>query len=97
MHLKSFGKVKVFQKVFSQGETLSPAGTLRERDTPEGSRARRDGAERPLRDRDSYDRNYGKDYNRDYDRRGRSSDDGGYSRKPRPSYQDNWDDDDDWL
>ncbi|NMG20513.1 molecular chaperone DnaK [Brasilonema bromeliae] len=68
------------------------------RDAPEGSRARRDGAERPLRERDSYDRDYGKDYNRDYDRRGRSSDEGGYSRKPRPNYQDNWDDDDDnWL
>jgi molecular chaperone DnaK len=48
-------------------------------------------------DRD-YDRGYGKDrdYDRGYGKRGRSSSDGGSSRRTRPSYQDNWDDDD-WL
>ncbi|QDL06646.1 molecular chaperone DnaK [Brasilonema octagenarum UFV-E1] len=69
---------------------LSPPGTLRERDGRSPARG----------DRDYYDtdRNYNKDYNRDYDRRDRSSDNTGSSRKPRPSYQDNWDDDDDnWL
>jgi molecular chaperone DnaK len=72
------------------------------RDSSEGSRRRRDSSERsPYRDdRDYYDRDYGRDRDnsRDYDRGGRSYD-SGYSRKPpRPSYQDNWDDDDDdWL
>ncbi|GAB1538743.1 molecular chaperone DnaK [Scytonema sp. NUACC21] len=44
--------------------------------------------------RDYGDRDYG---GRDSDRGGRSSYDGGSSRRSRPSYQDNWDDDDDWL
>jgi molecular chaperone DnaK len=45
-----------------------------------------------------YDRDYDKDYDRDYGRRNRSSsNDRGYSRRNRPTYQDNWDDDDDWL
>ncbi len=52
--------------------------------------------------RDSGNKDYGsKDYDRrerrDYDRGDRSSYDSGSSRKSRPSYQDNWDDDDDWL
>ncbi|MBD2667342.1 chaperone protein DnaK 4 [Richelia sinica FACHB-800] len=52
------------------------------------------------RERDSYNRDYGRDrdYNRDYGRDSRSSPyDSRPSRKNRPSYQDNWDDDDDWL
>ncbi|MBD0301657.1 MAG: Hsp70 family protein, partial [Tolypothrix sp. T3-bin4] len=55
------------------------------------------------RDRDSYGRDYGRDngrdYGRDYGRESRSSSyDSRPSRRPsRPSYQDNWDDDDDWL
>jgi molecular chaperone DnaK len=78
-------------------ERESPRDTFR--DPPYGSRPRGDGAERPpYRDeRDYYGKNYDRDDNRDYDRRGRSSYDSGSSRKPRPSYQDNWDDDDDWL
>ncbi|BAZ19901.1 chaperone protein DnaK [Kalymmatonema gypsitolerans NIES-4073] len=78
-------------------ERESPRDTFR--DPPYGSRPRGDGAERPpYRDeRDYYGKNYDRDDDRDYDRRGRSSYDSGSSRKPRPSYQDNWDDDDDWL
>jgi molecular chaperone DnaK len=60
------------------------------------------------RDRDYYRDNYrdnyrerdnfGRDYNKDYGRDSRSPYDSRPSRRPsRPSYQDNWDDDDDWL
>jgi molecular chaperone DnaK len=52
------------------------------------------------RERDSYNRDYGRDrdYNRDYGRDSRSSSyDSRPTRKNRPTYQDNWDDDDDWL
>jgi molecular chaperone DnaK len=51
------------------------------------------------RDIDSYGRDYGRDNGRDYGRESRSSSyDNRPSRRPsRPSYQDNWDDDDDWL
>ncbi|MBR8836271.1 MAG: molecular chaperone DnaK [Stigonema ocellatum SAG 48.90 = DSM 106950] len=44
------------------------------------------------RDRDR-DRDYGRDYSKDSRS---SSKDGGYSRRTRPSYQDNWDEEDDW-
>jgi molecular chaperone DnaK len=45
-----------------------------------------------------YDRDYNKNYGRDYDVGGRSSfGEGGSSRRNRPSYQDNWDEDDEWL
>ncbi|MBW4641763.1 MAG: molecular chaperone DnaK [Goleter apudmare HA4340-LM2] len=46
-----------------------------------------------------YGRDYGRDSNRDYGRDSRSSPpDNRSSRRGRPSYQDNWDDDDDdWL
>jgi len=45
-----------------------------------------------------YDRTPNRDYDRSYGRDTRSSafDSGGSSRRSRPSYQDNWDDDDDW-
>ncbi|MBD2500535.1 molecular chaperone DnaK [Anabaena azotica] len=47
------------------------------------------------RERDSYNN---RDYGRDYGRDNRPSYDNRPPRKPpRPSYQDNWDDDDDWL
>ncbi|MBN3939586.1 MAG: molecular chaperone DnaK [Nostoc sp.] len=56
------------------------------------------------RERDSYGkdygRDYGKDYGRDYSRDSRSSSyESRPPRKSRPSYQDNWDDeeDNDWL
>ncbi len=45
-----------------------------------------------------YDKDYNRNYGRDYDVGGRSSfSEGGSSRRNRPSYQDNWDEDDDWL
>jgi molecular chaperone DnaK len=61
----------------------------RDRDFP------RDNYRDSYRERDSYNR----DYNRDYGRDRRSSYDSPPSsrRPPRPSYQDNWDDDDDWV
>ncbi|AUT02930.1 molecular chaperone DnaK [Nostoc sp. CENA543] len=49
------------------------------------------------RERDSYNRDYNnRDNGRDRDRRS-SYDNPPPRRQPRPSYQDNWDDDDDWL
>jgi molecular chaperone DnaK len=56
------------------------------------------------RERDSSNRGYGRDYGKDYGRESRSpnrSPNPNYESRPtrskRPSYQDNWDDDDDWL
>ena len=78
----------------------SPRETFRERDNYSRDR---DGRDRDYnRDRDGRDRDYNRDrdYGRDYGKDSRnSSNDSGYSRKPRPSYQDNWDDEDedDWL
>ncbi len=49
------------------------------------------------RERDSSNRSSGRDYGRD-NRESRSSNyDSRPTRSKRPSYQDNWDDDDDWL
>ncbi|TBR58637.1 molecular chaperone DnaK [Westiellopsis prolifica IICB1] len=77
-------------------------GGDKERDNPRDSLRDRD---RDYYDKD-YNRGYSKDYdrtpNRDYDRsygrdtRSSAFDSGGSSRRSRPSYQDNWDDDDDW-
>ncbi len=86
----------------------SPRETFRERDYYSRDRDyNRDGRDKDSRDgrdrdRDSRDRDYNRDrdYGRDYGKDSRnSSNDSGYSRKPRPSYQDNWDDEDedDWL
>ncbi|WP_353929255.1 molecular chaperone DnaK [Okeanomitos corallinicola TIOX110] len=57
------------------------------------------------RERDTYNRDYGRDYDQDYgrdysrgsSRENRSPYDSPPPRRSRPSYQDNWDDDDDWL
>ncbi|KAB8316958.1 molecular chaperone DnaK [Tolypothrix campylonemoides VB511288] len=96
-----FGTIRDIFTGDKDRERESPRDTFR--DPPYGSRPRGDSPERPpYRDeRDYYGKNYDRDDNRDYDRddynrRGRSYDSGS-SRKPRPSYQDNWDDDDDWL
>ncbi|MEH2275961.1 MAG: molecular chaperone DnaK [Nostoc sp.] len=50
------------------------------------------------RERDSYGKDYGRDYGKDYSRDSRSSYESRPPRKSRPSYQDNWDDeeDNDW-
>ncbi|NMG11504.1 molecular chaperone DnaK [Brasilonema sp. UFV-L1] len=100
-----FGAIRDIFTGDKDREREPPRDTFR--DTLGGNRARRDSYSdnRPIRDnRDYYGRDYNddnnnRDYNRDYNRGGRSSDDRGYSRKPqRPSYQDNWDnEDDDWL
>ncbi|MBD2777227.1 molecular chaperone DnaK [Iningainema tapete] len=66
----------------------------KDRDSPRDMRDR--DSPRDMRDRDYYDRDYD---NRDYGRDSRSSyDSGRSSRRSRPSYRDNWDDEDDnWL
>ena len=68
----------------------------RDRDGRDRDSRDRDSRDRDGRDRDGRDRDYGRDYGKDSRN---SSNDSGYSRKPRPSYQDNWDDEDedDWL
>ena len=50
------------------------------------------------RERDSSNRGANRDYGRDYGRENRSpNNESRPTRSKRPSYQDNWDDDDDWL
>jgi len=75
----------------------------RDRDSPRDNYRDRDSYGRDVNkdyNRD-YNRDYNKDYNRDYNRdpgqdnRG-SNYDNRPPRKKRPSYQDNWDDDDEW-
>ncbi|NWF58889.1 MAG: molecular chaperone DnaK [Fischerella sp.] len=105
-----FGAIK---DIFTGGdkERDYPRETLRDRDYYDkdyGRNSSRDydrGYSRDYNSRD-YDKGYGKDYgrspsrdyDRDYGRDNRSSSfDSGSSRRARPSYQDNWDDDDDWL
>jgi molecular chaperone DnaK len=105
-----FGAIK---DIFTGGdkERDYPRETLRDRDYYDkdyGRNSSRDydrGYSRDYNSRD-YDKGYGKDYgrspsrdyDRDYGRDNRSSSfDSDSSRRARPSYQDNWDDDDDWL
>ncbi|WP_026734182.1 molecular chaperone DnaK [Fischerella sp. PCC 9605] len=105
-----FGAIK---DIFTGGdkERDYPRETLRDRDYYDkdydrnSSRDYDRGYSRDYNSRD-YDKGYGKDYgrspsrdyDRDYGRDNRSSSfDSGSSRRSRPSYQDNWDDDDDWL
>ncbi|MBF2009732.1 molecular chaperone DnaK [Chlorogloeopsis fritschii PCC 9212] len=88
-----FGAIK---DIFTGGdkERESPRETFRDRDYYDRDYDRGYG-----RDYDR-DRSYGRDYDRDrsYGRDSRSPyEGGGSSRRSRPSYQDNWDDDDDWL
>ncbi|MCX7596797.1 MAG: Hsp70 family protein, partial [Fischerella sp.] len=97
----------VIKDIFTGGdkERDYPRETPRDRDYYDKSRDYDRGYSRDYNNRD-YDRGYGKDYgrnssrdyDRDYGRDNRSSSfDSGSSRRSRPSYQDNWDDDDDWL
>lgn len=83
-----FGTIRDIFTGDKDKERESPRDTYRERDSY-GKDYGRD-----------YGKDYGKDYGRDYSRDSRSSsDDSRPSRKSRPSYQDNWDDeeDNDWL
>ncbi|MUH01296.1 molecular chaperone DnaK [Scytonema sp. UIC 10036] len=98
------------RQYYAEDEEDDLFGTIREIFTGDKERERdrdyygRDSGGRDYGGRDYGGRDYGgRDYGgrdsdrRDYDRGGRSSYDGGSSRRSRPSYQDNWDDDDDWL
>ncbi|MFB2770170.1 molecular chaperone DnaK [Pelatocladus sp. BLCC-F211] len=79
-------------------ERDNPRDSLRDRDYYDKDYNRgysKDYDRSPNRD---YDRSPNRDYDKSYGRDTRSSafDSGGSSRRSRPSYQDNWDDDDDW-
>ncbi|MBH8575772.1 molecular chaperone DnaK [Nostocaceae cyanobacterium CENA369] len=83
------------RQYYAEDEDDDLLGTIRDIFTG-GDKERereRDFSRDTYRERDSYSsRDYDKDYGRDY-----SSYDSRPPRKPsRPSYQDNWDDDDDW-
>ena len=86
---------------FTDDEDDDLFGTIREIFTGDKERSSdRESPRETFRERDYYSRD--RDYNRDrdYGKDSRnSSNDSGYSPKPRPSYQDNWDDEDedDWL
>ncbi|MEH2250699.1 molecular chaperone DnaK [Nostoc sp.] len=90
------GTIRDIRDIFTGGdkdkERESPRDTYRERDSYGKDYGRDYGKD--------YGKDYGRDYGRDYSRDSRSSsDDSRPSRKSRPSYQDNWDDeeDNDWL
>lgn len=78
-------------------------GTIRDIFTGGDKDKERESPRDTYRERDSYGkdygRDYGKDYGKDYSRDSRSSYESRPPRKSRPSYQDNWDDeeDNDWL
>jgi molecular chaperone DnaK len=102
-----FGAIKEIFTGDKDRERDTPRDTYRDRDSS-GRNSGRDYGRDSGRDynRDSgrdYNRDSGRDYNRDsgrdYGRDTRSSaPDNRSPRKSRPSYQDNWDDDDnDWL
>ncbi|MEH1890363.1 MAG: molecular chaperone DnaK [Nostoc sp.] len=77
-------------------------GTIRDIFTGGDKDKERESPRDTYRERDSYGkdygRDYGKDYGKDYSRDSRSSYESRPPRKSRPSYQDNWDDeeDNDW-
>ncbi|MEH2327473.1 MAG: molecular chaperone DnaK [Nostoc sp.] len=82
-----FGTIRDIFTGDKDKERESPRDTYRERDSYSKDYGR------------DYGKDYGKDYGRDYSRDSRSSYDSRPPRKSRPSYQDNWDDeeDNDWL
>ena len=83
-----FGTIREIFTGDKERERESPRDTYRERDSYSRDYNSRDYS---TRDYNSRDRDYGKDS------RSSSYDNRPPSRKPRPSYQDNWDDEDDWL
>lgn len=98
------------REYYAEDEDEDLLGTIRDIFTGGDKERDRDFSRDIYRERDSYDRDYygnqdygkDKDYGRDYDRDGRNNRYPNYdNRSPRkssrPSYQDNWDDDDDWL
>jgi molecular chaperone DnaK len=89
------------RQYYAEDEDDDLLGTIRDIFTGGEKERERDSFRDTYRDRgDSYGRDYGRDYSRDYSRDNRSSSyDNRPPRKSRPSYQDNWDDEDDndWL
>ncbi|MEH2142397.1 molecular chaperone DnaK [Nostoc sp.] len=73
-------------------------GTIRDIFTGGDKDKERESPRDTYRERDSYGKDYGRDYGKDYSRDSRSSYESRPPRKSRPSYQDNWDDeeDNDW-
>ena len=89
------------RQYYAEDEDDDLLGTIRDIFTggdKEREREReRDFSRDTYRERDS-SQDYGRDNGRDYGRDSRSpSYESRPARKSRPSYQDNWDDDDDWL
>ncbi|WGV24261.1 molecular chaperone DnaK [Halotia branconii] len=88
------------RQYYAEDEDDDLFGTIRDIFTGEKEKEReRDFSRDPYRERDPYSRDYGRDNGRDYGRDSRypSYDSPPPRRSSRPSYQDNWDDDDDWL
>jgi molecular chaperone DnaK len=94
------------REYYAEDEDEDLFGAIREIFTGDKERERDYSPRETYRERDNYGRDYGreysrdngKDYGRDYGRENRSSAyDNPPPRRSRPSYQDNWDDDDDWL
>jgi molecular chaperone DnaK len=88
------------RQYYAEDEDDDLFSTIRDIFTGEKEKEReRDFSREPYRERDPYNRDYGRDNGRDYgkDSRSPSYDSRPPGRSSRPSYQDNWDDDDDWL
>ncbi|MBD2293525.1 molecular chaperone DnaK [Anabaena sphaerica FACHB-251] len=90
------------REYYAEDEDEDLFGAIRDIFTGDKERERDYSPRETYRQRDSNNRDYnrdsGKDYGRDYGRENRSSPyDSPPPRRSRPSYQDNWDDDDDWL
>jgi molecular chaperone DnaK len=94
------------RQYYAEDEDDDLLGTIRDIFTGGDKERERESPRDTYRERDSYskdygrDRDYGKDYGRDNNRDNRSSSyESRPPRKSRPSYQDNWDDeeDNDWL
>ncbi|MBE9051529.1 molecular chaperone DnaK [Nostocales cyanobacterium LEGE 11386] len=91
------------REYYAEDEDEDLFGTIRDIFTggdKEREREReRDFSRDPYQERDSYGKDYGKNYDRDYGRDSRypSYDNRSARKSSRPSYQDNWDDEDDWL
>ncbi|BAZ29442.1 chaperone protein DnaK [Cylindrospermum sp. NIES-4074] len=82
------------REYYAEDEEEDLFGTIREIFTGDKEKER-DLPRDTYRERDAYN---SKDYGRDYGKDSRSSSyDSRPARRSRPSYQDNWDDDDDWL
>jgi molecular chaperone DnaK len=92
------------RQTYAEDEDDDLFGTIRDIFTGGDKERDREFPKDTYRERDSYGkdygRDYGKDYGKDYSRDNRSSSyESRPPRKSRPSYQDNWDDeeDNDWL